>query len=376
MARRMVIMLLAVTAVIAGLGFVKYRQIQAAIAQGASFQPPPEAVTTAIARQEQWPASLQAIGSVTPAQGVTVSADLPGIVSRIAFESGQRVRKGAVLVELDTRQERAQLASAQARRELAATNLTRSEGLIQKGVTSHAEFDKVRAEDRQAEANVNEIAATIERKTIRAPFDGMLGIRQVNLGQYLEGGAPIVPLQSIDPIHVDFSVPQQDSSRLRAGMPLRITFEQIPQEQPMTGTITAVNTVVDEATRNILMQATLENPEGALRPGMFVQVQVDLEAPIAVIALPATSINHAPYGDSVFVVEDMKAPDGSSYKGVRQHFVKLGASRGDLVAVLSGIDAGWEVVTSGVFKLRNGAAVQVNNDVAPSSDPSPKPQDS
>jgi len=376
MARRMVIMLLAVTAVIAGLGFVKYRQIQAAIAQGASFQPPPEAVTTAIARQEQWPASLQAIGSVTPAQGVTVSADLPGIVSRIAFESGQRVRKGAVLVELDTRQERAQLASAQARRDLAGTNLTRSEGLIQKGVTSRAEFDKVRAEDRQAEANVNEIAATIERKTIRAPFDGMLGIREVNIGQYMEGGAPIVPLQSIDPIHVDFSVPQQDSSRLRAGMPLQITFEQIPQEQPMTGTITAVNTVVDEATRNIRVQATLKNPEGALRPGMFVEVKVDLEAPIAVIALPATSINHAPYGDSVFVVEEMKAPDGSSYKGVRQHFVKLGASRGDLVAVLSGIDAGWEVVTSGVFKLRNGAAVQINNDVAPSSDPSPRPQDS
>jgi membrane fusion protein, multidrug efflux system len=373
MARRMILMLLSVAAVVTALGVVKYFQIQTAIAQGASFQPPPEAVTTAVARTEQWPAVLQAIGSVTPVQGVMVSADMPGIVSRIAFESGQRVKEGAVLVELDTRQERAQLASAQARRELAAANLARMEGLIRKGVTSHAEFDAVRAEDRQAEALVNEIKATIERKTIRAPFPGLLGIRQVNIGQFLASGAPIVPLQSIDPIHVDFSVPQQEAGHLRAGMPLEITLDG---GRPMSGTITAVNTVVDEDTRNIRAQATLNNPGELLRTGMFVEVHITLPESTPIIALPATAINHAPYGESVYVVEEMKAPDGSSYRGVRQHFVKLGPSRGDLVAVLSGIEAGWEVVTSGVFKLRNGAAVQVNNEAIPGDDPAPKPQDS
>jgi membrane fusion protein (multidrug efflux system) len=376
MARRMILMLLSVAAVVAALGAVKYFQIQTAIAQGASFQPPPEAVTTAVARAEQWPASLHAIGSVTPVQGVTVSADLPGIVSRIAFESGQRVKEGAVLVELDTRQERAQLASAKARRELAAANLARMEGLIRKGVTSHAEFDIARAEDLQAEALVNEITATIERKTIRAPFAGMLGIRQINIGQFLQSGAPIVPLQSIDPVHVDFSVPQQDAGRLKPGMTIGISFDGMAGGEPVAGEINAVNTVVDVATRNIQAQATLRNPDGALRPGMFVEVRVTLPESSTVIALPATAINHAPYGDSVYVVEEMKDPNGNAYRGVKQHFVKLGPSRGDLVAVLSGVDAGSEVVTSGVFKLRNGAAVQVNNEVQPADSPAPKPQDS
>jgi membrane fusion protein (multidrug efflux system) len=307
-----------------------------------------------------------------------VSADLPGVVSRIAFESGQAVREGAVLVELDTRQERAQLAAAQARRELAAANLIRMEGLIRKGVTSHAEFDTVRAEDRTAEAAVVEISATIERKTIRAPFAGVLGIRQVNLGQYLEAGAPIVPLQSVDPIHVDFSVPQQDAGRLAPGMPVSISYDRITEGRPVQATLTAINTVVDEATRNIQVQATLANPAGTLRPGMFVEVGAELAEATPVLVVPATAISYAPYGDSVFVVEEMPAPDGSGagYRGVRQHFVKVGPARGDLVAILSGIEEGQEVVTSGVFKLRNGAAVQVNNDVMPGSDPAPEPQDS
>ncbi|MGH9869313.1 MAG: efflux RND transporter periplasmic adaptor subunit [Candidatus Polarisedimenticolia bacterium] len=376
MARRMIIMLVTVAAVLSGLAAVKYFQVQAAIAQAASFQPPPEAVTTAVVREQGWPASLAAIGTVTPVQGVTVSADTPGIVSRIAFESGRAVKKGEILVELDTRQERAQLASAQARRDLAASNLVRMEGLIKKGVTSHAEFDSVRAEDRQAEASVHEIRATIERKTIQAPFSGVLGIRQVNVGQYLESGAPIVPLQSVDPIHVNFSVPQQDAGRLSAGMTVRISFEQMPGGTPLDGKVTAVNTVVDEATRNIQVQATLGNKEGLLRPGMFVQVEAVLSQTDPVLALPATAISYAPYGDSVFVVEELTAPDGSTYRGVQQRFVKVGPARGDLVAIVSGLEAGQEVVTSGVFKLRSGVAVQVNNDVEPGQDPTPRPQDS
>jgi membrane fusion protein, multidrug efflux system len=376
MGRRMVVMLLSVAAVLGGLGAVKYFQIQTAVAQAASFQPPPEAVTTAVAQRTEWPMTLPAIGSVVPVQGVMVSADMPGIVSRIAFESGAAVRQGQLLVELDTRQEQAQLAAAKARRELAAANLARMEGLIKKGVTSHAEFDAASAADKQAAASEGEIAASIERKTIRAPFTGMLGIRKVNVGQYLESGAPIVQLQSVDPIHVNFSLPQQDAVKLRPGTPVRVSTEGLQGDDALEGTITALDSVVDEKTRNIQAQATLANPEGILRAGMFVQVQAMLKESTSVIALPATSINHAPYGDSVYVVEEMKAPNGSTYRGVRQHFVKLGASHGDLVAVLSGIEPGQEVVTSGVFKLRNGAAVQVNNDVVPGDNPAPKPQDS
>jgi len=376
MARRMILMLLSVAAVLGGLGAVKYFQIQTAVAQAASFQPPPEAVTTAVAKRDEWPASLPAIGSVAPVQGVMVSADMPGIVARIAFESGAKVKQGQLLVELDTRQEQAQLAAAQARRELAAANLTRMEGLIKKGVTSHAEFDASQAEDKQAAASVGEIGAAIDRKTIRAPFTGVLGICKVNVGQYLDSGAPIVQLQSVDPIHVNFSLPQQDAANLLPGTPVRVTGDGLPPGEPIEGAITALDSVVDEKTRNIQAQATLANPNGLLRAGMFVQVEAVLPESSHVIALPATAINHAPYGDSVYVVEEMKGPDGSIYRGARQHFVKLGPARGDLVAVISGVEPGQEVVTSGVFKLRNGSAVQVNNDVVPGDNPAPRPQDS
>jgi membrane fusion protein (multidrug efflux system) len=375
MVKRMVLMLMAVFAFIAIVGFVKYQQIQAAIAQGASYQPPPEAVTTLVAEHEPWQDSVGSIGTLEAVHGVTVSADLPGIVEKITFDSGEPVREGDPLVLLDTRQERAQLKAAEARRELTRLSLDRVMGLREKGVTSQAELDSAQAEYDQAVANVGEINAAIDRKAIRAPFTGILGIRQVNLGQYLRSGDPVVPLQSLDPIHVNFDVPQQELSKVGVGSDVRMTSEGIPGAE-LSGRVTAIDSIVDRATRNVQVQATLRNADGLLRPGMFVEVRVLLDTGRPVVTLPASAILYAPYGDSVFVVEDITAPDGRVYRGVRQQFVKLGGARGDQIAILSGVEPGQEVVTSGTFKLRNGAAVLVNNDIQPGNNPAPTPEDS
>jgi membrane fusion protein (multidrug efflux system) len=375
MVKRMVLMLIAVGLFVGAIAAVKTKQIKTAIKQNSSFRPPPEAVTTVVAKKEPWADDLGAIGTVVAVRGVTVSADLPGIVDKIAFESGQQVKAGDVLVELDVRQEKAQLAAAEAQRDLTRVNLERTKGLSDEGVAPKADLDRSDAEEKQAVAKVGEIRATIERKTIRAPFSGVLGIRQVNLGQYLTGGAPIVPLQALSPIYVNFAVPQQRVAELRTGIPVRITAEAAGINE--SGKLTAVDSVVDTATRNVQAQATLSNTNGRLKPGMFVQASVGLGESHSAITLPASAISYAPYGDSVFIVEEMKDPKGGpSYRGVRQQFVKVGAGRGDQVAILSGVQPGQEIVTSGVFKLRSGAAVQVNNKVQPGNNPAPKPEDS
>ena len=373
MAKRMILMLAVAAAFIAALGFVKFRQVKAAMAVYASFQPPPEAVTTIVAREERWPATLAAIGTVAAVRGVTVSADLPGIVEAIAFSSGQAVKEGEVLVQLDTRQERAQLTAAEAQRDLSHSNLERMRSLTADRIVAQAEFDQAEAANKTAEANTGEIRATIGRKTIRAPFTGVLGLRQVNLGQYLTGGATIVSLQSMSPIYVNFSVPQQQVARLKVGTPVGVVTEDARART--SGRVTAIDSVVDQGTRNAQVQATFPNADGKLRPGMFVQATAALGTSAAVVTLPASAINYAPFGDSVFVVAELKSPAGATYRGVAQRFVKLGDARGDQIAVLSGVKAGDEVVTSGVFKLRNGAAVQVNNTVQPSNDSAPKVED-
>lgn len=375
MAKRMILMLAVMTAVIATLGFVKFQQVQEAMAQGASFQPPPEAVTTIVAQQEQWPSGLTAIGTMAAVQGVTVSADLPGTVVRIAFESGKFVNKGDLLVQLDTRQERAQLTTIDSQREFANLNFDRMKGLLDERVISRAEFDRAVTDQKQSEAHIGEVNATISRKTIRAPFSGVLGIRQVNLGQYLAPGDPVVLLQSLDPIYANFGIPQQDASQVRLGRIVRITAEELTGTV-FEGRITAIDPRVDEATRNVQVQATLPNRGGRLHPGMFVEAEVLLGTARTVITLPGSAISYAPYGDSVFVVTDLKGQNGQSYRGVRQQVVKVGPSRGDQISILEGVNAGDEVVTSGVFKLRNGAAVQINNKVQPSNSRTPKPGDS
>jgi membrane fusion protein, multidrug efflux system len=375
MAKRMIVMLTVTIVFVAGLGFVKFKQIQTAIAQGAAFQPPPEAVTTIVASQEEWPSALTAIGTAAAVQGVTVSADLPGTVERIAFDSGRAVREGDVLALLDTRQEHAQMAAAEAQRDLARVNFERMQGLLNEKVVSRAEFDRAMAEQRQADARVGEIRAGIDRKTIRAPFSGILGIRHVNLGQYLAGGDALVTLQSLDPIYVNFGVPQQDTGRMRVGRTVHVTSDSLAGVE-FAGRITAIDSIVDETTRNVQVQATFSNREGKLRPGMFVKAEITVGASSAAVSLPASAISYAPYGDSVFVVADLKSDNGQTYRGVRQQFVKVGSARGDQIAITSGVKAGDEVVTSGLFRLRNGAAVVINNKVRPTNNPKPSPENS
>jgi membrane fusion protein, multidrug efflux system len=373
MAKRMFLMLAVAVVVIAALGYFKTRQIQAAV-QAHAFQPPPEAITTIVAKQETWPTTLSVVGTMEAVHGVTVSADLPGTVDKINFDSGKSVQQGEVLVQLDTRQERAQLAATEAQRDLAKINYARYDELQKQGVISKQDYDKAMADQKQTEANVGEIRATIERKTIRAPFSGVLGIRQANLGQYLAAGAAIVPLQSVSPIYVDFSVPQDVMSQVKVGDQVRLTAESLGSLE-FTGRVNALDSVVDQSTRNVQVQATLPNPGAKLRPGMFVQVEVGVGVKRSVLPLPASAISYAPFGDSVFIVTDLKGPDGKTYRGVRQQFVKVEGSRGDQVGVVSGVNPGDEVVTSGVFKLRNGAAVAINNKIQPENNPAPKPED-
>jgi membrane fusion protein (multidrug efflux system) len=375
MAKRMILMLVIMAALIGGLGLLKYKQVEAAMAAGASFQPPPTAVTTVIAKTETWPSDLTVIGTIAAIQGVTVSADLPGTVDKIHFQSGQWVKEGDILVELDTRQERAQLASNEAQRDLAKVNYGRTEQLVKEGVVARQEYDTVVANQRATEAQVGDIKAAIARKTIRAPFSGVLGIRQVNLGQYLAAGQAIVSLQSLNPIYVNFGVPQQETPRVAVGRTLRVVSDDLQGVQ-FAGKVNALDSVVSEQTRNIQVQATLANPANKLRPGMFVTVNLPVGKPKEIIALPASAINYAPYGDSVYVVADMKDQKGNPYKGVRQQVVKIDGSRGDQVGIVSGLNPGEEVVSSGVFRLRNGASVVINNSVQPSNSPAPKPEES
>ena len=375
MAKRMMLMLVVTAALIGGLGFLKYKQVEAAIAQGANFQMPATAVTTVVAQKETWPSSLTVIGTAAAIHGVTVSADLPGTVDKIHFESGQWVKEGDVLVELDTRQERAQLANVEAQRDLAKINYGRTEQLVKEGVIARSEYDNVTAQQKATEAQVGDIKAAIARKTIRAPFSGVLGIRQANLGQYLAAGQAVVSLQSLNPIYVNFGVPQQETPRVGVGRSIRVISDDLHGAQ-FNGRINALDSVVNEQTRNIQVQATFSNPGGKLRPGMFVTVDLPLGALRDVISLPASAINYAPYGDSVYIVTDMTDQKGHTYKGVRQQVVKIEGTRGDQVAVTSGLNPGDEVVSSGVFRLRNGAPVQVNNKVQPENSPAPKPEDS
>ena len=279
------------------------------------------------------------------------------------------MKKGDLLVKMDTRQEEAQLHSAEARRSLATISLQRQKDLIDKKAVSQSDYDSAQSEFRQADAAVEEAQAMIARKTIAAPFDGLAGIRQVDLGQYLNVGATIAPLQSIDPIYVEFSVPQQDMVQVAIDKKIRVRADGL-QGKEYEGAINAIDAKDDESTRNITVQGTIANPDHALRPGMYVNVDVLLPEQGGVVAIPATAINYAPYGDSVFIVTD-----GTAGKEVVQQFVKLGATRGDQVAVLSGVKPGDEVVTSGLFKLRSHGAVLINNSVKPGEDLNPNPPD-
>jgi len=377
LARKIAITVLALVAVVVVLGGIKGLQISALIAQGKSFAPPPEAVTATTVKTDDWEPTLTAVGSVVAAQGVTVSAEASGVVRKIAFESGAVVRQGALLVQLDTATEQAELASAEAAANLKKVTLDRNKQLLESGAIAKAALDTAEAEARQTQAQVNTIRAGIAKKTIRAPFSGRLGIRQVNLGEFVNSGAPIVSLHSFDPILVDFALPQQHLSTMKTGQTVRVTTDAFPGEE-FTATLTAINPNVDTATRNVRMQASLSNPEGRLRPGMFVDVTAVFPDRKPVLAIPAKAVIYAPYGDSVYVIEEQrsKKDNGKTTLVVRQQFVRLGETRGDMVAVISGLKDGQRIVTSGAFKLRPGAEVAIHNKLAPKSQLAPNPTDS
>jgi len=352
----------------ASLTATKALQIGALIKHGKAFVPPPATVNAAEVKSELWPQDLTAVATLTAVQGVTIAAELAGKVAQIAFEPGAAVRKGDLLIRQDTSLEEAQLPGALAAAELARINHERADRMLEEKIISQADHDAAVAAHQQALAQANSIRATLEKKTVRVPFSGRLGVRQVNLGQLLREGDPIVTLQAIDPIFVDFSLPQQQLAQAQVGQPVQVTCDALPG-QTLTGKVTTISPLVDSDTRNIKLQATVQNRGETLRPGMFVSVAVNRNVALPVQAIPATAVLYAPYSDSVFVID--RGPDGSTV--LRQQLVRLGAKRGDLVAVESGLKPGERVASTGVFKLRNGQPVVIDNQSAPAFQQAPTP---
>jgi membrane fusion protein (multidrug efflux system) len=371
MTKRMTGMIVAVILVIAAIAAWKIITVRALIAKMSAMKPAPVAVSTAKATEETWQPRLHAVGSFVSVQGVILSNELDGTVTKIAFESGALVKEGDLLVQLDISSEEAQLASAEASSQLAQINLKRAQELRTKDTNSQADLDASAAQARQNAASVDQIRAIIAKKTLRAPFSGRLGIRQINVGQFIKGGTAIVPLQAMDPLYVNFSLPQQEVTDLQVGQSVNVTVDAYPGVV-FEGKINAINSRVDDATRNVQVQATVANADERIKPGMFATVDVVLPHQQQFVTLPLAAITYNPYGNSIYVVEDKgKDEAGHPELTVRQQFVELGDRRGDQVAVLKGVQAGEEVVTAGQLKLRNGAAVQVNNDVPVDNNPAP-----
>ena len=374
MTKRMIIIIIGLILVVGGLGGIKGLQINRMIAQARQFAPPPETVTTAVARTESWESLLTAVGSLEAVRGVMVTAELTGKVVDIEFEPGTMVRAGDLLAKQDTSTEEAQLRAAEATAALAKSNYDRMKELLGRKIISQSEYDNTEAQYKQAMAQCDNIRTVIAKKNVRAPFAGRLGIRLINLGQVLNEGQAIVSLQALDPIFVNFLLPQQELAKLQPGLTVRVTTDALPG-QTIEGKITALNPQVDASTRNIRIQATVANGQERLRPGMYVNVAVVLPARDKVLAIPATAVLYAPYSDSVFVVEEKKSERGGQpITAVRQQFAQLGEKRGDFVSVVSGLKEGETVVSSGVFKLRNGQDVVVDDRLSPVFNLTPKPE--
>ena len=336
---------------------------------------PPTTVTSASVKEEDWAPRLTAVGSVSAVQGAVVSAELAGVVSEINFQNGGEAKKGEVLMKLDASQEEALLRSAEAEAQLAQTDLERSRDLAMKKVVSSAELDSAQSKFRRMNAVVDQMRSNIAKKTVTAPFDGQLGIRQVNVGQMINAGQQVVGLTALDPVYVDFALPDQYLSKLSKDLEVTVRSDAFPGRE-FKGKLTAINSMVDPVTRNVPLQATLDNPDHALHPGMFAKVEVALSETKKTIVIPGSAVAYAPYGDSVFVIEKQKDPKtGKESDTLRQQFVRIGEARGDFVAVTQGLKEHQTLVSTGVFKLRNGMAVSVNNDLAPKPELNPKPPD-
>jgi membrane fusion protein (multidrug efflux system) len=374
MKKKIFIAIVIVIVIFVGLAGIKFLQIHKMIAFSKTFVPPPDTVSSAVAHEEKWQDTLTAVGSIDPQNGVTLAPEVMGTVTEITVADGSLVAKGDLLLRLDTSSEEAQLRSADAQVELAKLNTDRTQKLRADNTVSQSELDTAEATLKQNQANADVIRAAIEKKTIRAPFTGRIGIWQVNVGTTLDARRPLVSLQSLTPVYVDFSMPQQDLSQLKTGLPVQVICDAYPDEN-FSGTLTAINPDLDAATRSVPLRATFENTNQLLRPGMFVRVEVILPEEKPVLAIPATAILSAPFGDSVFLIEP-QAENGKTNLVVQQKFIRTGRAHGDFISVESGLNAGERVVSAGIFKLHNGASVQENNEDTPKPSLSPNPPNS
>jgi membrane fusion protein (multidrug efflux system) len=370
---KVILALVGVFLIIAG---IKALQIFTMVSAGKKMVPPPTTVTSADVKKGDWQPVLTAVGSISPVQGAMISAELAGTVAEINFQSGALVKKGEVLLKLDASAEAAQMRSAQADAELAKNDLDRARGLAERKVISAAEFDATQSKYAQKKAAVENMQSVIDKKQIRAPFDGTAGIRAVNPGQMVKVGDPLVSLQALGQVFFDFSLPQQQLADVKPDLPVKVTTDAIPDRE-FEGKLTAVNSSIDPTTRNVTLQATLDNQDNALRAGMFGRVKVLLPQKNPTLFIPATAVSYAPYGNSVFVIEK-KSDDKTRQENLilRQQFIRTGETRGDFVAVTNGLKANEQIVSSGVFKLRNGMNVVIDNKLAPKSELAPKPADS
>jgi len=372
--KRMLVMLLCVVLLIAALAFIKFLQIKKLIAS--SPKPGAQVVTAVKAETLEWQPQFKAVGTLIAVRGVDVTAEVAGLARRIGFRSGQEVKAGAVLVELNADSDIAQLQSLQAAAALSASVLARDRQQFEAKAVSQAQVDADEADLRVKRANVAEQAALVAKKTIRAPFAGRLGITTVNPGQYLNPGDKIVTLQTLDPIYVDFNLPQNNLAGLSLGQRLTLASDAFAG-QAFEGRITAINPKVDPGTRNVLLEATVANDKRQLLPGMFASVDIDAGAKQRHLTLPQTAVTYNPYGSTVFVLKPGNTKDakGQAQLEAQQVFVTTGATRGDQVAILTGLQEGQQVVTSGQLKLKNGTPVTVDNSVQPASSPNPTPQE-
>ena len=371
MIKRMAIMLLLAAAIFGGIGGMKIMQFKEAMSKMAP--PPPSTVSTRVAAYDDWQPQLEAVGSLRAVNGADLAFEVAGIVDELHFNSGDEVQTGTLLVKLRDDEDVSKLHSLQAVADLANITYERDMKQISSQTVSQATVDADKSKLLAARADVAEQQALIDKKVIRAPFDGRLGIRAVDLGQYLAAGTTVVTLQSLDPIYVDFFLPQQALDQIRIGQAVSANVDTYPGQR-FAGEISAIEPKVDSASRNVRVRAALKNPEHKLLPGMYATVDIATGDPQRFVTLPQTAITFNAYGNTVYIVDKGAAgADGQPQLTVRQSFVKTGETRGDQIAVLEGVKEGDTVVTAGQLKLRNGAAVAVNNAVQPSADANPTP---
>lgn len=371
---RMIVMLLLVGLVFGGIyGFQQFRNHMIAEAiRGHGI--PPQTVSTIVAEKTQWQPTVQAVGTLRASKATQLSAEVGGLITAIHFESGKHVKSGQALLELNAAPLKAQLAQFKANAELARQNLSRDRAQLKIQAVSQAVVDSDAATLKSAQAQIATQQALIDQKIIRAPFSGELGIRLVDLGQYLAPGTSIVSLQKLDPMYIDFTVPQTQVGLIRLGEAVIVKTDARPG-QTYDGKITAIEPQINTATRNLTVRATIDNPKSELLPGMFATLSINQGPSQELLTLPSTAIAFNPYGSTIFVVDHGKNKEGKESLTVSQHFVTTGATRGDQIAVLSGIKTGDTVVTSGQIKLRNGAPVLINNSVKPTDNPHPEVTD-